>query len=188
MEVFVDMDGVLFDFVSASIAAHGIEGFTHDDATEWDYFESWGLDLDQFWQGIDRQGIAFWADLEPYPWFDELLSTVALYDHDFKICTAPSRSAHSPGGKAACLNRRVPQVGPDRYVFTAAKHLVARPGRVLIDDNPTNCNKWEAEGGAAICFPMPWSFDYAPLDAMAKIEYVAWNLEELAAECATRSL
>lgn len=41
-----------------------------------------------------------------------------------------------------------------------APRTMRRPGRVLIDDNDTNCAKWREHGGTAILFPQPWNSDH----------------------------
>jgi hypothetical protein len=53
------------------------------------------------------------------------------------------------------------------------KHLLAGPGRLLIDDHPGNCHDWNESGGVSILFPRPWNTRYseqATFDFAAELE------------------
>jgi hypothetical protein len=69
-------------------------------------------------------------------------------------------SANMPGilGKNSWI--RI-MFGPDIKVsYTSEKHLLAGPGRLLIDDSPRNCERFAMFGGAALLFPRPWNAHY----------------------------
>ena len=157
--IFVDMDGVLCDFVGEAMRLHGA---TYDEATwprlEWAVEKVLDVTADQLWARIEREEVlgGFWCQLQPYPWLVSLLDLVGAFDFQFRIATSPSRSSRCPGQKAAWLYEHL-GIGPDRYHMGSAKHFLAGPGRILIDDNDTNCAKWREHGGTAFLFPQPWN-------------------------------
>jgi len=89
------MDGVLTDFVSAVLRIHDrIELLKNWPPGERDIPKVLGLSRGAYWRKIDEQGSDFWASLEPYPWFDELIALVRGLS-PFTILTAASLSPSS---------------------------------------------------------------------------------------------
>lgn len=64
MRIYLDMDGVLCDFVGAACKLHGRDPAT---VTHWNFFKDWGMTAEEFWRPIHEAGEDFWANLEPYP-------------------------------------------------------------------------------------------------------------------------
>ncbi len=153
MKIYLDMDGVLCDFVGATCKLYGKCPST---VKQWNFFEDWGFDQDRFWAGIDEWEAAFWANLEPYYWTDELIRLVESIDPNYRICTTPSRSHHSYSGKVQWLNKFVNKPH-DRVIMVKDKSQLARPGRLLVDDNDATFELWQEEGGEAILWPQPWN-------------------------------
>lgn len=162
--IFLDMDGVLCDFIGAAFAAHGqrFDPETYPKGV-WDCESVIGCnDADEFWQRIDFAGEAFWENLDPYPWASDLVERLCNMDL-VTISTSPSRSPYSYSGKRRWLQKH----GFDRIdsMFGKSKHLLASTGRVLIDDGEHNTTKWEAAGGVAVLVPQPWN-NGDPVDEM----------------------
>jgi len=151
--IFLDLDGCCCDFVGAACREHGRNT---DDVDCWNFFEKWGIDEDQFWEPINAAGREFWANLEPFEWFDELHSVVRKYDKDFFVLTKPSRQASCLAGKLDWIHRHFGN-GFRNYIFSPNKTPLAQPGRVLIDDSDENCEGFVQAGGHAILFPQPWN-------------------------------
>lgn len=167
--ILLDMDGVVADFVGAACAAHGR---TTDGVDCWNFFEKWGITEDEFWAPINAGGREFWANLEPYPWFDELVSMVSMADPKFYLCTKPSTQADCLAGKMDWIHRHFGKHFR-RYFFAPDKQWLAAPGRLLIDDSDENCNGFRNSMGGAHCFAQPWNtcsifqdrrMDFARLD------------------------
>ena len=152
-KVYVDMDGVLANFVKASYAVHGIDIKEHP-ADCWGFFEHWPMSATQFWKGIENAGRDFWASLEPYPWAQDLLWAVSRYN--WAICTTPSLSPLAQAGKMDWLHKHIDR-GFRHFHFTATKEDLAKSGTILIDDHNDNVEKFRAAGGAAILFPQTWN-------------------------------
>ena len=169
--IFLDMDGVLTDFIGAALRVHN-----RDDALlnwprgERDVPKVLGISRNQYWKKIDALGSDFWANLAPYPWFDELIEMVreiAL----FTILTTSSLAPSCLDGKVRWLYEKFPKVDRRRFrefIIGEQKHLLAQPGRLLIDDAEPNVDAFAAHGGRSILFPQAWNRNHQIADP---IEY-----------------
>jgi len=151
--IFLDMDGVLCDFVSAAMRVHGREFVASEwPKGEWDIAKVLGISVGEFWRKINNTD-GFWVMLDRYPWSSSLYLELWAMDK-VVIATAPSRCPSSYSGKRIWLDKR----SIDSHVmFGSSKHLMAAPGRILIDDGQHNIDAWKAAGGQAILFPQPWN-------------------------------
>jgi hypothetical protein len=70
-----------------------------------------------------------------------------------------------------------------RYMLGSHKHLMAKPGVVLIDDSDAKCEKFIEAGGGAILFPQPWNSNYDQIDARkpygSRLAFVENQLDEI---------
>ncbi len=152
--VLIDLDGVVANFVDAAIQQHE-KACCHDDITQWDMGDLWGISKNEFWGKIDDGGIEFWSSkVKAYPWLGEL--TDALRFRPWSVCTTPSKSHYSAGGKVLWMQKHFGSQFRD-YVMTPQKHLLARPGAILIDDSDDNVSKFNDAGGRGMLFPQPWN-------------------------------
>lgn len=163
--VYLDMDGVLADFVNSSILALGRNPYeVHSRVTPGDYdgiYRALGMTESEFWERIDTleggraPGSNLWETMRPYPWRDRVLKACREIAPTW-ILTSPSRNPGSSFGKIAWLQE---WLGPSfrDYVLAPRKWHLARPGALLIDDSDENVNKWRERGGQAILFPRPWN-------------------------------
>lgn len=155
--ILLDMDGVLCDFLGATLRL-----FDADDrlaswpAGTWDVEPVLGITTAELWGRIDEQGMGFWAELPEYPWAAELVAALERID-DVVISTAPSRSHHSAAGKMIWLDRHFGGRFRGRYMMGSRKELMARPEVCLVDDRDENVRKFRKAGGAAVLVPQPWN-------------------------------
>ena len=158
--IFLDMDGVLTDFVGAALRLHGrTELLDNWPRGERDIAKVLGLSRGAYWSKIDEQGSDFWASLEPYAWLHELIDVVRDVA-PFTILTAPSLSPSSAEGKVRWMYEHFPKVEGRRftsYLIGSQKHLLAQPGHLLIDDSEAHVDAFQAAGGQAILFPQVWT-------------------------------
>ncbi len=146
----IDSDGVLADFVSGAIAAHG-RSESHNDIKSWDFYESWGMTQEQFWSPLRSKD--FWLSLEPYPWAQTLLDAVGT----FTIATAPPLNPDSVTAKLEWLNSHFGIKTTDVMVGSK-KWLMSNEKSILVDDNPNNIEAFSEYGdGDGILFPQPWN-------------------------------
>jgi 5'(3')-deoxyribonucleotidase len=153
--IFLDMDGVLCDFISAAFAVHGSK---YDPKSypsgEFDCEKILGCSKAEFWQKIDFCGESFWENLEPYDYTIRLVNELQQLGN-VVIATSPSRSPYSYSGKRRWLQK----MGLSHLdsMFGSKKWLMAGSGRILIDDAIHNTEAWEQHGGASILVPQPWN-------------------------------
>lgn len=156
--ILLDVDGVICDFVGAAISLHGLDPvkvLANYPLGEWDIAKVLGVSQTDFWKRIDAAGEDWWATLPEYPWADELISLVGAND-DWVFATSPSRFHGSASGKVRWMQRKFGSHFR-KYMLGEHKHLLAKPGAILIDDNQLTCEKFDRHEGSAILFPRPWN-------------------------------
>jgi|TARA_R110000824_G_scaffold89320_7_gene219074 5'(3')-deoxyribonucleotidase len=154
MRVILDVDEVLTDFVDAACRVHGTRRAWLNAVREpgkWGMYEAMGMSEEKFWKHINERGIAFWEELEPLPWMDEVLELVARVSTEFFLVTAPSSPA-SHQGKLNWIKNAMGE-GFSNFIITSSKHLFAQPGVVIIDDREETVHRFIAHGGSGIVFP-----------------------------------
>lgn len=160
MRIFLDMDGVAVNFMDRALRVHHLDQqqiIANWPIGVWDVCEVIGMTPEKFWGEIDRWTEAFWADLFAYSWFDELIKTVEEFaPQDWYFLTSPSRFHRSSSGKVLWIQRAFGE-SFRRYILTEHKHLLAKPGAVLIDDSDSNVARFREAGGEAVLFPQPWN-------------------------------
>ncbi|MCA9013750.1 MAG: hypothetical protein KDA77_00330 [Planctomycetaceae bacterium] len=157
-QIYLDMDGVLVDWFGGVCRLYE----RNKDYAE-DHWPIGGatecalqIDGDKMWEHIDLGGIHWWANLKPFPWVGELLSLFSGRVDQLSILSSPANSAYAATGKILWIKQHVPGLA-DRVHLTADKHLLAREGALLIDDNDENCRNFIEAGGQAIVFPQAWN-------------------------------
>lgn len=167
-KVFLDMDGVLVDFVGGLHTALGVDYDPKNypyEASKYDMFEdlcaktNGRVSMDNLYRACDSR--EFWANLKWDPMGKEILDSIAkVYDMDYDkkicICTSPMANPDAWAGKVEWLNKNL---GWCKHIaiMTAPKHLLAKPGAVLIDDKDSNVEQFQKHGGAAFLVPQPWN-------------------------------
>lgn len=163
MNVYLDMDGVIVDFVGGCLKAHNRTDLTHEDIKDFCFYDAWGISEKDFWEPIQTK--EFWEDLEWTPWGKELFSRLESYQRNgyidrLEIVTRPNyKCPGSVTGKLSWIDKNIP--GFERITFTRDKHLMAKTG-ILIDDSQKNYEEFVQAGGKAILVPQPWNIN-APL-------------------------
>ncbi len=159
MRVGVDLDGVCYSF-DASLRAYllsiGKQG-EFPEATRWEFYEDWGLDLPAFLTtcdaGVDA-GIIF-AHGDPFPEVAEAFALIREAGHSIHIVT--DRSFGSPGASAAATIGWLAKHGLayDSITFSADK-TVANVD-VMIDDKPSNYEALVSAGVNAFLLSRAWN-------------------------------
>lgn len=149
--ILLDCDGVLADFVSASLKIHKrLE--KHRDIKKFNFYTDWGMSSEEFWEPL--RGSFFWENLRPYPWSAQFLRELKLHG-DITIVTSPSTDPECCTGKMKWLERNF-NFSPTDIVVGSKKWLLAGNG-ILIDDSQDNANRFRQNGGLAILFPQSWN-------------------------------
>ena len=164
LTVYLDMDGVLANFVSAALEIHNAPKDMK--VTEYSLWNLLGIEERVFWRAIDKY--VFWGFLPPYPWYKDLyLALTNMVKHVY-IVTDPRSGCCCHDAKTVWLDKWL-DIDKNNIIFTKHKYLLANEKTVLIDDNVSNCKAFVSAGGKALIFPQEWN-----CAATDKIDRVAW--------------
>lgn len=164
--IYLDMDGVLVDLVRHTYRLFAITPAEvdrrHADTKTWDGIsiqiaDVLGVDfVDQDLQELwEAEGQAFWASV---PWLDggrELLD-VCNASAPVMLLSTPTWAPSCVAGKLEWIQRETPTLAR-AYALCPAKHMVAHPGALLIDDGEHNVEAFRKAGGMAFLWPAPWN-------------------------------
>lgn len=145
MKIYVDMDGVLCDFLGG--VSRLVERNIKTRA-------EWAAHRDEYWQAIKAQGWSFWRDLEWCPDAKLLWSVVA--PHNPIILSAYPMIDDLRGdaivGKHMWLSQNISRDVSNNAQLCKVynKQLRSGPGAILIDDNKQTIPQWNKRGGIGI--------------------------------------
>ncbi len=152
---YLDMDGVLVDFVGGALAVHGEELPAAD--VRWGFpgqIGFSGVNDPLFWE---KMGFSFWSSLS---WTREgqalLHGLERMFGENIVVMTSPCDTPGSVEGKVAWIKRELPAYRR-RFFVGPPKHLAAGPGKLLVDDHDGNVDKFHAAGGNVVLVPRPWN-------------------------------
>lgn len=160
--VLLDMDGVLADFFSLALARLNARyPQSHISPKEYviqhanfNMAEVFGITATQFWDTIE--GNFFWSDLARMRHALELIDKLKTLDIPFTIASSPSYHPSCIPEKISWLKQML-GIKMTECMFGSAKHLMAKPDVLLIDDLQKNVDKFIAAGGQAVCVPSNWN-------------------------------
>ncbi len=164
-KVFLDMDGVIADFMGALCKVHGREIPYGNPANlgRWDTEQIWGISEKDFWAPVASNSLEFWETIDKTPEADEIVKLAVLEFGLENVCilTAPSKDAGSVPGKRNWISKYYPCFSKRMLFATAsAKHFCAGSGKYLIDDKDSNVDEFDAAGGIGILVPRPWNAEH----------------------------
>lgn len=161
MQCFLDLDGVLANFVKGMCIHHAKPNPYTNKANVgvWDFYKLWGMTADDLWKWA---GYSFWVGLEPMPDAQKIVSIVktAFGMENILVVSPLGPNARCYDGKRDWLARWFPELA-NRLTACSHKHLLAAPNKVLIDDYDRNIAEFAASGGNAILLPRLWNRGHA---------------------------
>lgn len=167
MRVYLDMDGVLADFISGYNEIAGTDYKTSEQLPK-------SKDDDKIFRKI--VGTDFFARLPKLPNADRLVQMVVARAGEYSICSSPLRNDHENSRKQKTewiKNNLDPQ--PEEIVITPSKgkYAVSPDGvpNILIDDRTKVINEWRAAGGIAVHY-------VAGQDTLDKVQEVLDQLSD----------
>lgn len=126
--LYVDLDGVLVDFVQ------GYVDFTGKKPEE----------IDPFWQPI-KDNVSFWSNLNWMPDGKRLWDFIK--DYNPIILSSPLKDTASKKGKEKWVRRNL---GKIPLILETNKYHYASPENILVDDMLKNITKWQHNSGIGI--------------------------------------
>lgn len=151
MKLFLDMDGVIADFLGGACKAHNRKSPYEQESSLgiWDTEKLWGITAEEFWKPIDAYD-KFWDTLDKTPEADALVDMVtSLFGvKNVAVLTSPSMDPTCVPGKRRWMQRHYPQLA-GRMIFASAnaKQFLAGRDSLLIDDKDTNVEEFRDSGG-----------------------------------------
>ena len=168
MKVFLDLDGVLVDFVGGVHAALNLPY----EYNKYPYKKGkWNMLGDmggEFWDGQFPFSLVngfcnqeFWRTLD---WLDDgqrmlygWVDIMGKFD-DITILTTPMPNPDSWTGKYLWIKENMPaKFLKNTIMLRGSKALLAGPDTLLIDDKDENIVEFVAAGGHGILVPRPWN-------------------------------
>lgn len=151
---YLDMDGVLVDFVAGACQVHRSTLYLEPHLVTWDFWKTMGHTEAEFWAPM---GFNFWADLNWTSEGSELLKRIEdIFGENVVLMTSPCDTIGSVEGKVEWIRRNCPTYSR-RFFVGPPKHLTAAPSKLLVDDSDDNISKFKAAGGQAVLVPRPWN-------------------------------
>lgn len=146
--IHLDSDGVIADWtksvckITGAVHPHGkLRPYQLDDQLTRDQIEA------------AHYPMAFWINLELYPWSKKLVNLIDNICPDWRILTKGAASPFSYSGKALWVEKHFPQHQNRLVVCRGSKAFSCRPGDILIDDHPKNIEEWNNAGGKGFHWP-----------------------------------
>lgn len=158
---FLDLDGVLVDFVGGACRLHDRPWPYGDPASHGRYKldELWGMPASTFWAPMSA---LYWEELDLLPDGLQVLDLVERRFGRENVCilTAPTEDPTCAVGKIRWIRRHLPAEYAGQYLLGRGKHFCGHSGSVLIDDMERNCDIFAARGRSFLV-PRPWNSGHA---------------------------
>lgn len=160
--IFLDLDGVLAECHVTAARYFGVdvtlETWPHGKRTMelvHEHDPNITQNDDAFWAIFPEE---FWATLPKTPECDEIVAACAnnVGQENVKIASRPTSNPRSWSGKRIWVQHNLPTWIHHQLILTEEKWLLAKPGRMLIDDSFDVCTKFADRGGQTRWVPRPW--------------------------------
>lgn len=152
--IYIDIDGVLADFVGAVLSMH--KSYSYDEITQPDMAAILKISPDKFWAQIDMWGGAFWENLQLLPNAKALVEKCRELANHVCFLTSPSLDVNSRLGKIRWVENHFGRVDVC-FSSTGKQHYAVGPRTLLLDDFDKNVDGFRAAGGFALLAPRPWN-------------------------------
>jgi hypothetical protein len=158
-KIFLDLDGVIRDWVRGVIKWYDLDCMAQDVLT-WSWFEKYVEHLmtpKEFWEG---QTSTFWETL-PFTQEAPMILDVMNYiqksgNTSVFLLTSPTLS--SAGATQSWIRKNMPKYFSDkRYIIGPPKYACASKNSILIDDAEHNVFPFAEWGGYGFLYPRPWN-------------------------------
>jgi len=172
--VFLDIDGVIGDWLGRACKTldlnpedEGLRGQLKKGI----YLDKiLGITQEEMWAKIDKEGSAWWEEIELLPWANEL-HDLLKESSDLAILTAPSDCPCSSYGKQVWAKKYF----PDTPIFIGKeKHLCSHSNAILVDDSDKNIKVFSKKGKV-----FQWPNQYLILDEEIKLNDLLKELKEM---------
>lgn len=172
MIIFLDLDGVFHNFDKAICSELKLDyesrKLRNGAKDDYDYIEK-TVTKEVYDSTVTRLGTNFWESLEILPWANTLYNVCVDTAGKNNVFFCSSFGKFYAGASVKAVRVKA-EYDTDNIVLTRHKHLLAAPGRILIDDKPANISKFEDFGGTGILWPSQYFFFDGEFDIELWIE------------------
>ena len=157
MKVFLDLDGVLVDFVSGACKALGKANPYPQKTRDYAFWNIWP---DISFTNVDAICTSdFFAGLR---WMPDGRRILELIEKNFGqeniyLVSTVMPNSQSFMGRMLWINRYLPQYSGKTWLGRIPKSFLAGPDTLLVDDKDENIAGFVAAGGQGILVPRPWN-------------------------------
>lgn len=123
----------------------------------------------KMWEGIDKEGIEWWENIELLPWAKRLYKKCKSMSDNVAFLTSPSDNYLCAAGKVKWIKKHFKT---QNFIITPKKYFCASKDSLLIDDTKKKIKSFKEHGGHAVLWPDP----LAILDGDIDIEDVFTDL------------
>ena len=175
--ILLDLDGVCADFLGHVL---NLTGHTEQEMLDCikNNPETHPYDLlgelvnkrrSEFWDWMEGLG-DFFETIPPLPWFKKLWDGLEEVDKVYFLTSGPYPGSFI--GKATWVEKHLGKYDSNNkrmsrrciICSSEAKHALAKPGNVLIDDTEKNIEEWTSKGAPAYFFPSLQFWSRHPTD------------------------
>lgn len=158
--IFVDLDGVLVDFVAEVCTLHNYTGPQSDfcglGASWMERVCGDRKKMEEFWD-TTGSSVTFWSRLRPTVEYLEILEVCeAAAPGSVGLLSSGACRPEAFAGKMLWVQAYLPLYRKHLFVGSR-KELFAHGDAVLIDDWDENVSRWKSAGGHGILYPRPWN-------------------------------
>lgn len=176
MKIFLDLDGVIANFSKAACKRLDIKyPSKHEFKQKGEFFS----DIPEGIFYSTLKGHDFWADLEIFPYANELVEVVNNTSKgNWMFLTKPMLDPGCYSGKYEWIKKHFPKYTNKLIIINGTKSACCKGAdNVLIDDLPKNITEWVNAGGQAIRW-VEKTDDFDKEWYSMKIEFVKYFLNE----------
>ena len=174
--VAVYLDGIIVSWLTAVCKLCDIDindEDIRDELKDGVYLDAMGvISEEDMWGAIDREGVSFWANLDPLPWAKKLMKAMEELGTVY-ILTSPGKCISAPSGKMEWLEKHFPEY-LEKFICVRDKWIAAGEIDILVDDSIKKVEAFREHGSHAF----HWPNDLRLLDGEEDVDEVIEKLKE----------
>lgn len=148
MNIYLDCDGVLADFIGAANDWLGLPL-----GKSWTKWDGDGIDWEKLNESMTF--VSFWQDMQELPGAKKLYNNLKKLGRVY-ICTRPFGNPNCLYARSKWLQDKF-GISIAETIYMHDKWLLARPDAILIDDNRENVDLFNEGGGHSILYPATYN-------------------------------
>lgn len=166
LTIYVDMDGVICNFIQSAIEAHEgvspVGDLSPSEIYRWDFFEEYGLTWAEFFAPINEWK-DFWRYIPAYDTAHDFLDRLRQMTADSGLnceivfCSAPIDTEDCYSGKLTWLKTNNLMQPGETLMLVKDKTKLIRPDAILIDDRQSTVDAWRTQGAMGVLYPRQWN-------------------------------